>query len=302
MSAETQQKVASSTVATVVLPQPVSDKGIMESVTGFITEVVPQVSTGGNFTDSKDSISWTRFEETEDGQDVLLVLGYGSGVQVWSVNSSGEAREALSWRRGVVRALRVLLSPENDVRDAFAHKRPIVALCDSSGPGQQFCSLSFVSLRVGDQVKIIKYKNPVSDVVCSRRIVVVSFPEKLAILDAGTLEERKAVVTCYPVSGPNPNPIAVGARWLAYADRRVSTNSLSGGGAESFSGQSVTATVLHAAKSLGKAVASSLTGQRGPGVNADVHPGVVTVLDVNQARTHDDVSTLQKYLGVCCGH
>lgn len=287
MSAETTQRSPTSG-GVVVLPEAVTDRGLMDSVTGFITEVVPQVTTGGNTNETRDAVTWTRFEESEDGQDVILVLGYGNGVQLWSVNSSGEAREALSWRRGAVRSVRLLLKPEDDVRDVYAHKRPIVALSDTTGPGQPFCSVSFVSLQVGDQVKIMKYKYQVGDVVCSRRVVVVSFPEKLAILDAGTLEERKAVLTCYPVSGPNPNPIALGARWLAYADSKINGNSLSAGGAESFSGQSMAATVLHAAKSLGKVVANSFTGQRTQGANPGLNPGIVTVLDVKAALTQEE--------------
>lgn len=133
-------------------------------------------------------------------------------------------------------------------------------------------------------------------VVCSRRVVVVSFQEKLAILDAGSLEERKAVLTCYPVSGPNPNPIALGARWLAYADRKINGNALSAGGAESFSGQSVAATVLHAAKSLGKVVASSLTGQKQQGTSSGLNPGIVTVMDVNTALVQEEGSSQVLYL------
>lgn len=308
MSADTQHR-STSNGTSVVLPQPVNDRSIIESVTGFITDVVPSSSAT---TENKDIITWARFEYADvndpavhpEGREdsvnlppLLLVLGYGSGVQVWSVRSNGEASEILSWRRGVVRTLRILQTPKGDIRDAFAHKRPLVALCDSTGPGPQFCSLSFISLRVGDQVKIIKYKNPLSDVVCSRSVVVVTFPEKLAILDAGTLEERKAVVTCYPTTGPNPNPIALGSRWLAYADKKLLPAHLSAGGAEVYSGQSVTATVLHAAKSFGKglrdlgdAVASSLAGQRNLASshvgNGDMHPGVVTILDVHSITNY----------------
>lgn len=309
MSAETQHR-SSTSGSHVILPQPVTDRSIIESVTGFITEVVPTASSNP---ENRDVITWARFEyaDVNDpaahpesfGEDsvtsppLLLAIGYGSGVQVWSVKNNGEANEVLSWRRGIVRTLRILQTPKPEIHDAFAHKRPLVALCDSTGPGPQFCSLSFISLRVGDQVKIIKYKNPVSDVICSRRVVVVSFPEKLAILDAGTLEEKKAVITCYPTTGPNPNPIALGSRWLAHADRKILPAHLSAGGAEVYSGQSVTATVLHAAKSLGKGlrdlgetVASSLAGQRNlastPVGNADLHPGVITILDTHTITSY----------------
>lgn len=63
------------------------------------------------------------------------------------------------------------------------------------------------------QVKSIKFKNPVSDVLANRRSVVVTFPERIAVFDASTLEDRLTVTTCYPCPGPNPNPVALGSRW-----------------------------------------------------------------------------------------
>lgn len=324
MSAEAQYRTLNNS-SNVVLPQPVSDRSLIDSVTGFINDVVP---TAGCAPDNKDVISWARFEycdindptlhfdNCEDGGSsppLLLILGYCSGVQVWCVKSNGEAFEVLSWRRGTVRTLRILQSPQPNITDAFINKRPIVAICDSSGPGPHFCSLSFISLKVGDQVKLIKYKNPVSDVICSRRVVVVTFPEKLAILDAGTLEEKKAVITCYPSSGPNPNPVALGSRWLAFADKRVLPGRLSSGGTEVYSGQSVTATVLHAAKSFGKglkefgdAVASSLAGQRNSSYwqtgNSDTHPGVITILDAHSIDNYSRVTSENDDYGDVVAH
>lgn len=80
-------------------------------------------------------------------------------------------------------------------------------------------------------------------------------------------------------------------RWLAYADRRLVSWWRSQGGCEGDGAQSYTATVLHAAKSLGKglrdlsgSVASSLTGTGMPNnmMNGGElsTPGIVTVLDI----------------------
>lgn len=77
---------------------------------------------------------------------------------MWSVAATGEAREVLSWSQGAVRALRVLPSPEPRLplrQDLFKHKRPLVALVDNAGPGPQFCSVGFISLKDGDQVSYI---------------------------------------------------------------------------------------------------------------------------------------------------
>ncbi|KAG8234132.1 hypothetical protein J437_LFUL007498 [Ladona fulva] len=318
----------------VVSPQPVSDRSIIESVAGFINDVVPQGYVSSHPTDHKESIVWARFEHSdindpclypewdrggggggessvaeEAAPPLLLALGLGGGgAQVWVVaGEDGQAREVLSWRQGMVRTLRILPSPEcppGASPDAFPSRRPLVALCDSAAPGPPFCSVSFISLRGGEQIKSIKFKNPVSDILANRRVVAVTFLEKIAVFDACTLEDRFTVSSCYPCPGPNPNPVALGSRWMAYAERRLIPSRRSAGGVEGSSAQSYTATVLHAAKSLtrglrelGETVASSLgggqrsvTGTREADriMGSDTegssgsppHPGVISILDV----------------------
>lgn len=138
--------------------------------------------------------------------------------QVWLIAASGEATEVLSWRQGVVRTLRILPNPKTDDNhaDLYQSKRPMVAICDASGPGPQFCSISFISLKTGEHVKSIKFKNPVCDVLANRRSVVVTLVEKIAVFDARNFEDVLTVTTCYPSPGPNSNPVALGTRWLAY--------------------------------------------------------------------------------------
>lgn len=76
--------------------------------------------------------------------------------QVWSVPACGESVEVLSWNQRVVRVLRFLPAPESQKSalrsDPFAHKRPLVAIVDNTGPGPHFCSVNFISLHGGDQV------------------------------------------------------------------------------------------------------------------------------------------------------
>lgn len=177
MSAESPKRSARG-VPTVVPPEPVSDRSIIDSVAGFINEVtltnVPQ-------TDPKEQVLWVRFESTADvsnpsfGEDwdlesgvpppLLLILGYGTGIQVWAIPANGEAVEVLSWRHGIVRTLKLLPTPinnsftdaANEPSDLYAHKRPLIAICDSSqmgSAGPQFCSMNIVSLREGDSVSI----------------------------------------------------------------------------------------------------------------------------------------------------
>ncbi|XP_066589843.1 uncharacterized protein [Prorops nasuta] len=304
--------------AQVVSPQPIVDRSIIDSVAGIINDIVPQAYTGAPNSDNKETISWARFEysdvndpalypdynEGSSTPPLILILGYTTGVQVWLISATGEATEVLSWRQGIVRTLRILPNPktDDDHVDLYEQKRPMVAICDSAGPGPQFCNISFVSLKTGDQTKNIKFKNPVLDVLANRRSIIVTFSEKIAVFDARTLEDVLTVTTCYPCPGPNPNPVALGMRWLAYSEKKLLPTRRSSGGCESDGVQSYTATVLYAAKSLGKGlrglgetVASSLTGNTvSPltinNVGGDViQPGVVTILDLQAAKEEKEL-------------
>ncbi|XP_033216426.1 uncharacterized protein LOC117172516 [Belonocnema kinseyi] len=307
--------------AQVIAPQPVNDRTIIDSVAGIINDIVPQAYTGAPNSENKESITWARFEyadvndpsfypdynEGSSTPPLLLVLGYATGVQVWLVSASGEATEVLSWRQGVVRNLRVLPNPklDDERNDPFKTKRPLVAICDSAGPGPQFCNVGFISLKTGEQAKSIKFKNPVCDVLANKKSVVVTFLEKIAVFDARTLEDVLTVTTCYPSPGPNPNPVALGTRWLGYSEKKLIPARRSSGGSEGEGVQSYTATVLYAAKSLGKGlrglgetVASSLTGSSvSPTVcnnveNDVIQPGVVTILDLQTAKDEKDLDEM----------
>lgn len=52
------------------------------------------------------------------------------------------------------------------------------------------------------QVKTIKFKHPVHDIHANKNVIVISFPEKLAVFDAATIEDKFTVTTCYPCPGP----------------------------------------------------------------------------------------------------
>uniref|UniRef100_A0A0C9RK46 CG43154_0 protein n=1 Tax=Fopius arisanus TaxID=64838 RepID=A0A0C9RK46_9HYME len=304
--------------AQVISPQPINDRSIIDSVAGIINDIVPQAYAGIPASDNKETITWARFEygdvndpslfpdyiEGSSTPPLLLVLGYATGVQVWIIAASGEATEVLSWRQGVVRTLRILPDPltDEDHPDPYEKKRPIVAICDSAGPGPQFCSVSFISLKTGEQTKSIKFKNPVCDVLANKRSVIVTFSEKIAVFDARTFDDVLTVTTCYLSPGPNPNPVALGTRWLAYSEKKLLPARRSSGGSEGEGVQSYTAAVLYAAKSLGKGlrglgetVASSLTGTTAaplPLNNAggDVtQPGVITILDLQAAKEEKEL-------------
>lgn len=79
---------------------------------------------------------------------------------MWYIGANGEAYETLSWSQGVVKVLKFIPTPLPELKfrqDPFAHKRPLIALCDNSGAGPQFCSVSFISLTCGDVVCYTKF-------------------------------------------------------------------------------------------------------------------------------------------------
>lgn len=94
MSANTNTPPPQPVGPTTVTPQQVTETTYLDSVTGFINEVVPTANTG--FQDTKDQIQWARFEKIgfEEMQllsanseravpsSIILVLGYTTGIQV----------------------------------------------------------------------------------------------------------------------------------------------------------------------------------------------------------------------------
>ncbi|XP_020296034.1 uncharacterized protein LOC109860992 isoform X2 [Pseudomyrmex gracilis] len=304
----------------IVSPQPIVDRSIIESVAGIINDIVPQGYSGVSNSDNKETISWARFEyadindptlypdynEGSSTPPLLLVLGYTIGVQVWLISAAGEATEVLSWRQAVVRTLRILSNPKTDDEhvDEFEAKRPMVAICsevDPTLPGPKFCDVTFLSLKTGESVHSVAFKSPVCDVLANKRSVVVTLLEKIAVFNARTLQNTITITTCYTSPGTNPNPVALGTRWLAYSEKKLIPSRRSSGGCEGEGVQSYTATVLYAAKSLGKGlrglgetVASSLTGNSvSPmpvnNTGNDVTPGVVTILDLQVARDEKEL-------------
>lgn len=308
--------------AQIVSPQPIVDRSIIDSVAGIINDIVPQGYAGVSNSDNKETISWARFEyadindpalypdyntEGSSTPPLLLVLGYAVGVQVWLIAATGEATEILSWRQGVVRILRILPNPKTDDEhvDEFEAKRPMVAVCsepDSTLPGPKFCDVNFISLKTGESIHSVGFKHSVCDVLANRRSVVITLLEKIAVFDARTLQNNITITTCYASPGPNPNPIALGTRWLAYSEKKLIPARRSSGGCEGEGVQSYTATVLYAAKSLGKGlrglgetVASSLTGNSVSPMainnagNDVTQPGVVTILDLQIAKDEKEL-------------
>ncbi|KAM6465023.1 BCAS3 microtubule associated cell migration factor isoform 5-T5 [Liasis olivaceus] len=319
MAGESPRRPSRCTGGVIVRPQAVTEQSYMESVVTFLQDVVPQAYSSTAPTEEKEKIVWIRFENSDlndtlrnvelhemhstgNEPPLLLMIGYSDGIQIWSIPISGEAQELYSVRHGPVRAARVLPSPQinREKSDNFAEKRPLLAVCKSigsSGTSPPYCCVDLHSLRTGEIVKSVQFKTPIYDLHCNRRILVVVLQEKIAAFDSCTFTKKFFVTSCYPCPGPNMNPIALGSRWLAYAENKLIRCHQSRGGACGDNIQSYTATVISAAKTIktgltmvGKVV-TQLTGTSPSGAaeeeilahsntrRSPLVPGIVTVID-----------------------
>uniref|UniRef100_H3B9D5 BCAS3 microtubule associated cell migration factor n=1 Tax=Latimeria chalumnae TaxID=7897 RepID=H3B9D5_LATCH len=319
MAMDSPRRPSRCTGGVVVRPQAVTEQSYMESVVTFLQDVVPQAYTGAAPTEEKEKIVWVRFEKSDlndisrnpelyemhsTGNDppLLLLIGYTDGMQAWSIPISGEAQELYSARHGPIRTARILPTPLIGPQkiDSFAEKRPLLGMCKSagsSGTSPPYCCVDLCSLRTGEMVKSIQFKTPIYDLHCNKRVLLVVLNCKVYGIDKIFFKALFFVLCCYPCPGPNLNPIALGSRWLAYAENKLIRCHQSRGGACGDDVQSYTATVISAAKTLksgltmvGKVV-TQLAGTLPSGAVEDdisVHssirrsplvPGIITVID-----------------------
>uniref|UniRef100_A0A8C7FLG2 BCAS3 microtubule associated cell migration factor n=1 Tax=Oncorhynchus kisutch TaxID=8019 RepID=A0A8C7FLG2_ONCKI len=289
----------------VVRAQAATEQSYMESVVTFLQDVVPQAYTGAPPTDEKEKIVWVRFEKADlndtsrspeflemhsgsSDPPLCLMIGYADGMQIWSISLGGEAQELFSVRHGPVRAAHILPAPHiSEYLPAYLCR--CVSVPRTSPP---YCCVDLYSLRTGEMVKSIQFKTPIYDLHCNKEYVWWHH----------FLHSYKYIVVscCFPCLGPNLNPIALGGRWLAYAENKLIRCHQSRGGACGDNAQSYTATVISAAKTLktgltmvGKVV-TQLAGTLPTGVpdeeGATPHsttrrsphaPGVITVIDTH---------------------
>ncbi|XP_045559690.1 BCAS3 microtubule associated cell migration factor isoform X4 [Salmo salar] len=319
MASESPRRPSRCAGGVVVRAQAATEQSYMESVVTFLQDVVPQAYSGAPPSDEKEKIVWVRFEKADindtsrspeflemhsgsSDPPLCLMIGYADGMQIWSISLGGEAQELFSVRHGPVRAAHILPAPHISplMIDSFADKRPLLGVCKStgsSGTSPPYCCVDLYSLRTGEMVKSIQFKTPIYDLHCNREILVVALQEKIAAFDSCTFTKKFFVTSCFPCPGPNLNPIALGGRWLAYAENKLIRCHQSRGGACGDNAQSYTATVISAAKTgltmVGKVV-TQLAGTLPTGApdeeGATPHsttrrsphaPGVITVIDTH---------------------
>nr|XP_057935775.1 breast carcinoma-amplified sequence 3 isoform X1 [Doryrhamphus excisus] len=272
MSSDSPRRSSRCAGGALVRAQAATEQSYMESVVTFLQDVVPQAYSGGLQTDEKEKIIWVRFEKADINDSarnpefmemhggatdppLCLMIGYTDGIQIWSVSAAGEAQELFSVRHGPVRTARILpaphITPLNG--DSFSDKRPLLGVCKStgsSGTSPPYCCADLYSLRTGEMVKSIQFKTQIYDLHCNKHILAVSLQEKIAAFDSCNFTKKFFVTSCYPSPGPNLNPVALGSRWLAYAENKLIRCHQSRGGACDDNSQSYTATVINAAKTL----------------------------------------------------
>ncbi|XP_061536844.1 breast carcinoma-amplified sequence 3 isoform X5 [Phycodurus eques] len=321
MASDSPRRLSRCAGGALVRAQAATEQSYMESVVTFLQDVVPQAYSGGLQTDEKEKVIWVRFEKANINDSarnlefmeihsgttdppLCLMIGYADGMQIWSVSMAGEAQELFSVRHGPVKTARILPAPHMSPLkfDVFSDKRPLLGVCKStgsSGTSPPYCCADLYSLRTGELVKSIQFKTQIYDLHCNEHILAISLQEKIAAFDSCTLTKKFFVTSCYPCPGPYLNPIALGSRWLAYAENKLIRCHQSRGGACDDNAQSYTATVINAAKTLktgltmvGKVV-TQLTGTLPASASDDEgsphnmsrrsqhNAGVVTVIDTD---------------------
>lgn len=296
----------------VVRSEPVSDKSVMESVVGFLQDF-----TLTKTPEDKEKVIWLQFEQPPSTDflrlcrpstysalphshhpPLLLTIGYTNGIQIWLLLEDGEAQEVMSLRQGPIRHFRFLVTPFNAAsKDLHSTKRPLIALTEDPSLPHSYTSVRIMSLRHGSEVDSIDCQSPVLDILSNDRVLVVTVVERILVYDALTLKERFIITNCYPSPGINPNPVSLGSRWIAYADKNLSRAHQSCGGFCRDDVQSYAATFIHVAKTfkkgisaLGETLANSVAnqgnvGHRGSPVNHSAPsfttPGVVSIIDTH---------------------
>ena len=157
-------------------------------------------------------------------------------------------------------------------------------------------SVSFLSLKTGELVHSIKFSSEVADISVNKRVICISFRERVAVFDTRSLREKVSLASCYPSPGVHTNPLALHDRWLAFGDKCLCVSRKSAGGMEGSASQSVTAWGINVGSKLASgvtkictnifsgspraqpALSHSQAGQEAAQDTADT--GVVTVLDI----------------------
>ncbi|CAI8047222.1 Breast carcinoma-amplified sequence 3 homolog, partial [Geodia barretti] len=310
----------------IVSHEPASDSSTVQNVLGFIQDYVPQAVTGAKV-EKKGKVLWAHFETAPlnepgrctiggggggEGRGVpdarqdplLLIVGVASGFSVWHIPPAGDAREVYCcYGDGeTARTARLVPTPDPCLQgsDQFAHLRPILAVVKKGRLGGgivPYSTLQLLSLSATDAdtlVKKFQFKGkPILGLHSNQRVLAVVFRRRVLVIDSSSLAVRFYVRNDYPLEHV-VNPVALGSRWLALTETKLSARYSSRGGVCLTQLPSVTTTVIKNVRKGLSAISDTISGLTGmvqsnpdpsdsPPLQTAEHltANVVTVLDTS---------------------
>uniref|UniRef100_A0A915JZN2 BCAS3 domain-containing protein n=1 Tax=Romanomermis culicivorax TaxID=13658 RepID=A0A915JZN2_ROMCU len=184
---------------------------------------------------------------------IIVTIGYTYGFQIWALLSNGECEELLFVKDGPATFVKFLPAPKvANKADELSSCRPLLAACDDSGP-QFYSAVNVISLRQnGCAVRRLNFTDSVVNVLTSDRALIVTFIDKLVVLDPCTLKDRFWIKNC--LTDLNPHSVSLSGSWCAYPDVKLNPTFQSCGGASCYDDSSYTTQVVTVAKNLSKTV------------------------------------------------
>lgn len=202
----------------------------------------------------RDQVQWAGFDKLEVRENVVhsvLLLGFMNGFQVWDIEDVDDVRELISKQDGRVVFLQMQPRPisTEQADEKFNAARPLLLIVTGDGTAaggsvqsgygsgygggignhSQTGSNNFVptvvlfySMRTHSYAHVLRFRQAVYTVRCSRRFVAIALASQIRCYDAITLEDTFSVLTYPTPQGVQGyGPLAVGPRWLAYAGNQA---------------------------------------------------------------------------------
>lgn len=181
---------------------------------------------------------------------------------------------------------------------------PIVNSATSSTQYPKRYAISIVNLATGECLRQINYTGHIIELKSNGNMLCVNSWMRIDAYDLTTYEHRFTLNTCFSQlsksSGKLINPIALGSRWLAFADTKYHGMLASIGGVSTGLEPSYTATVLNTAKSISKGLVTVVQSVMTGGSSVNENGNGQDAGEMNRKR-HDskDEHQLHYQPGVC---
>lgn len=278
-------------------PTPFNQETVFDSAKKYIEQVV----NNGEIKQEGEEVIWVRFCKCDLNDQLrnpvfqaapfdpglIALLGYNTGFQAWHLQGGSESRELISIRNGLKCRTAIVLPtpPPSDRPTKVYAQRPWMAAVNGS-------ELKLFSLASSEPIKSIICDGVIEEIDSSERIIVVSSQSTISLYSNATTEPIYTIKDCM-VPGRDINPFCLGTRLLAYGPDKVDMGRQSLGGYLTAGQRSYTATMLSAAKTLGKGLSylgesvSKMAGNNPRNYRAQSdehkikgHRGIVSVLDI----------------------